>query len=343
MGTPGFAAVVLQHLLDWDGCEVAAVFTQPDRPCGRGQVCKPSEVKVLALEKGLPVHQPEHFKAPENLALLADLKPDLLVVAAYGLILPQAVLDLAPHGAINVHASLLPRYRGASPIQRAIMNGDSATGITIMQMDKGMDTGDVRMQRALAIGVDDTAASLHDELADLGGRLLVQALERLSAGTLPRMPQDDDMASHAPKLTKADGEINWNRPAWDVHNHIRAMYPWPGAYWLWPRSGGKKPLRLNLAPGRVGEDVADTAQPGDIIGLVCDDSAQEGLAVACADKTYVLSTLTPAGKKSMTARGFWCGYMQTCEPGAAPDSGDSSCDSSCSPSGADSSSTPGGS
>ena len=320
MGTPGFAAVALEHLLDWDGCEVAAVFTQPDRPCGRGQVCKPPDVKVLALDRGLPVHQPEHFKTSENIALLTELAPDLLVVAAYGLILPKALLDAAPLGAVNVHASLLPRYRGASPIQRAIMNGDPATGVTIMQMDEGMDTGDILMQRALAIGLDDTAATLHDELADLGGRLLVDTLERLACGRLTRFPQDDALATYAPKLSKSDGEVHWGRPAQAVHDHVRAMHPWPGAYWLWQRPGTNKapgkPLRLNLAPGHVGDDLPPDAQPGDILGIVCDGNGGEGLAVACADKAYVLPSLTPAGKKAMTARGFWCGYMQTCEPGS---------------------------
>lgn len=317
MGTPGFAAVALDRLLSWPGCRVVGVFTQPDRPCGRGQVCMPSEVKVLAQDKGLPVLQPEHFKTPDNLALLTDLSPDLLVVAAYGLILPQAVLDVAPLGAINVHASLLPRYRGASPIQRAIMNGDMATGITIMQMDAGMDSGDILMQRALAIGMDDTAATLHDELADLGGRLLVQALERLSMGQLARMPQDDALATYAPKLSKHDGEVRWDRPAQDVHNHIRAMHPWPGAYWLWQRPGKSKALRLSLAPGRLGADLPAGAKPGDILGLVCHENGDEGMAVACADKAYVLCSLTPAGKKPMTARGFWCGYLQQCATDAA--------------------------
>ena len=183
MGTPDFAAASLRHLLTWGGCDIVGVYAQPDRPCGRGQICTPPPVKVLAMEKRLPVFQPLNFKAQPEVDQLAALKPDLLLVAAYGLILPQSVLDIPPLGALNVHASLLPEYRGAAPIHRAIMDGRHVTGITIMRMEAGLDTGDILLQRSLAIGIEDTAQTLHDELAEMGGRLLVDALE-LVAQTL---------------------------------------------------------------------------------------------------------------------------------------------------------------
>jgi methionyl-tRNA formyltransferase len=308
MGTPEFAAKILGALPEWPGGEVVGVFTQPDRPCGRGQTCKPSEVKILAEERGLPVFQPENFKKPENVRLIENLCPDLLVVAAYGLILPKSVLNVPRLGAWNVHASLLPKYRGAAPIQRAIMNGDFSTGITIMQMDEGMDTGDILLRRAVGIDIDETAGELHDQLADLGGRLLVEALERLEQGALKRMPQNDERATYAPKLTKAEGEIDWNRPAREVHNHIRGVTPWPGAYFHWLPRGAEKPLRITVAPGRVNGDKPTGAEPGEIIGL-----HDGGLAVATADQLYLVDQLKPEGKKKMDAGAFACGYLSRCE------------------------------
>jgi len=307
MGTPGFAAESLKALLSREDVEVAGVFTQPDRPCGRGQVCKACEVKELALENGLPVFQPENFKTPESRNLLAGLEPDLLVVAAYGLILPQAVLDIPKHGAWNVHASLLPKYRGAAPIQRAVMNGDFSTGVTIMQMDAGMDTGDMLLRRAMGIDIDQTAGELHDELAEFGGRLLLEALDRRKNGTLKRQPQNNDAATYAAKLTKAEGEIDWNRPAREVHNHIRGVTPWPGAYFFWQPEGAKKPMRITAFPGRVGPDKPEGAKPGEIVG-----EEDGGIAVAAADKLYLLDKLKPEGKKCMDATGFACGYLSRC-------------------------------
>ena len=308
MGTPGFAAEILKSLIAWPGCEIVGVFTQPDRPCGRGLTCKPSEVKVLAEEHGLPVYQPENFKKPESVKLLADLKPDLLVVAAYGLILPKSVLDVPPLGAWNVHASLLPKYRGAAPIQRSVMDGEFSTGITIMQMDEGMDTGDILLRRAMGIDINQTAGELHDELAELGGKLLVEALERRESGALKRMPQNEERASYAPKLTKADGEIDWNRPVLEIHNLIRGVTPWPGAYFYWKPEDAKKPMRIAIAPGRIGDEKSAHAEPGKILGLV-----DGGLAVAAADKLYLIDELKPEGKKLMDAAAFACGYLSRCE------------------------------
>lgn len=310
MGTPEFARISLEHLHAWDGAHVIAVYTQPDRPCGRGRKCKPSEVKSFALELGIPVLQPENFKSDEAVAELTALAPDLLVVAAYGLILPQRVLDIPALGAINVHGSLLPKYRGAAPIQRAIMNDEPATGITIMQMNAGMDTGDILFARSLYIGRDDTAETLHDELAQLGGRLLVEALERLGQNRLLRIPQDDSKATYAAKLEKHEGEIHWDQPAQDVHNRARAMHPWPGAYFTWPGNErtGKKQQRLSLTPGRVGYALPEPKPaPGTILGLC------EGLlAIACTDKTYLVPSLKPAGKNLLTAEAFACGYLDSC-------------------------------
>ncbi|WP_459900124.1 methionyl-tRNA formyltransferase [Desulfobaculum senezii] len=309
MGTPDFARTSLEHLAAWDGGEIVGVYTQPDRPCGRGQVCKPSAVKQLALEQGWDVYQPVNFKDSAAIDELAALRPDVLVVAAYGLILPQAVLDIAPHGAVNVHSSLLPKYRGAAPIQRAILHGDDVTGVTIMQMDKGMDTGDILKARALAIGKDDTAEILHDELAELGGKLLVETLDAMVAGTLRRIKQDEDKATYAAKLSKSEGQLDWTRPAQEVHNRARAMHPWPGAYFFWCAPDRDKPLRIALTPGEVGPSLEEygNPEPGTIIGDV-----DGKLAIACADKVYLAAAVKPAGKKCMTAEGFCCGYLNRC-------------------------------
>lgn len=307
MGTPEFAAVSLRHLLAWDGCEVVGVYSQPDRPCGRGQQCRASAVKVVALEHGLPVYQPVNFRNPEDVQTLRDLKADVLVVAAYGLILPQSVLDAAPMGAINVHGSLLPRYRGAAPIQRAVMNGDPVTGITIMQVELALDAGPMLMQRALGIGVDDTAGKLHDELAELGGRLLVTTLERMVAGTITPMPQDDALATYAAKLAKADGLVDWNRPAVEVHAHVRGVTPWPAAHFTLCLEG-RKPMRVTIEPGAIGPELEKPVPAGSLVGLV--DGA---LAFACSDRLYLVRTIRPADKKPMDAAAFWCGYANRCD------------------------------
>lgn len=307
MGTPGFAATILEHAVGWEGGRVVGVYAQPDRPCGRGLECRPPETKVTALAFGLPVYQPLNFKTPEAREELAALAPDLLLVAAYGLILPQAVLDIPRLGAVNVHASLLPKYRGAAPIQRAIMDGEARTGVSIMQMDAGMDTGDVLLTRELAIGPDDTAASLHDALASLGGRALLEALDLIAAGRAVRTPQDPALATYAPKLRKDEGCIDWNRPATEIHDRVRGVHPWPGAYFFWDAPGRRKPLRLALAPGRPGGPKPLDAAPGTILG-----ESDGMLAIACADGAYLTPAVTPEGRKQMGATAFVCGYL--CEP-----------------------------
>jgi methionyl-tRNA formyltransferase len=312
MGTPGFAAVILRHLLEWDGCEVIAAYTQPDRPCGRGQQCRPPEVKLLAIEHGVPVYQPLNFKTEKAVAELRALRPDVLVVAAYGLILPQSVLDIPRLGPVNVHASLLPRLRGAAPIQRAVMAGDAVTGVTIMRMEASLDTGPMLLQKAMGIGIGDTAGDLHDQLADLGGRLLTVALGKLADGTAVAIPQDNERATYAAKLTKADGLIDWNRTAVQVHAHIRGVTPWPGAYCTIQREGQKE-LRVALGPGRIGPLRSEApeyegATPGTIVGLVDDQ-----LAIACTDRLYLVDSIRPADRKPMDARAFLCGYLNACE------------------------------
>ncbi len=306
MGTPDFAAAALRHLLAWGRYDIVGVYSQPDRPCGRGQVCTPPAVKVAAMEAQLPVFQPLNFKTQADVDQLAALSPDLLLVAAYGLILPQTVLDIPRLGAINVHASLLPEYRGAAPIQRAIMDGRHVTGITIMRMEAGLDTGDILLQRSLAIGINDTAQSLHDELAEMGGRLLVEALEKMTQGRLVRIPQDNARATHAAKLSKNEGRIDWNQPALAVHNRIRGLFPWPGSWFDWSGMPGKT-LRLAVHPGTIGEERPVTAQPGDIIGV-----SDDNVLIACADRLYAVPTIKPANGKPLKGREFYCGYLSRC-------------------------------
>ena len=306
MGTPDFAAVTQKHLLDWDGCDIVGVYSQPDRPCGRGQVCAPPPVKILAMEARLPVFQPLNFKNQADVDQLAALEPDLLVVAAYGLILPQSVLDIPKLGAINVHASLLPEYRGAAPIQRAIMDGRHVTGITIMRMEAGLDTGDILLQRSLAIGIADTAQTLHDELAEMGGRLLVDALEKMEQGRLVRIPQNPERATYASKLSKDEGRIDWNQPAQTVHNRIRGLFPWPGSWFDWDGMPGKT-LRLTVHPGSIGEPLPEGVRPGEIHGV-----SEDNVLIACADRLYAVPIIKPAGSKALGGREFYCGYLSRC-------------------------------
>ena len=226
LGTPEFAVPPLQALLD-HGEQVLAVITQPDRPRGRGKKLCPPPVKELALARGITVLQPGKIRTDDFLNEIAALKPELLVVAAYGRILPGPLLNLPPHGTINIHGSLLPAYRGAAPIQRAILEGERETGVTIMQMDEGMDTGDIILQRTLPIADDDTSASLAAKMAPLGAKALLEALELLKVGKLPRQKQDDDQATLAPLLCKTMAPIDWQRPAVEISRQIRALDPWP--------------------------------------------------------------------------------------------------------------------
>lgn len=313
MGTPEFAATVLRQVADWPGGRVIAAYCQPDRPAGRGRALQAPPVKQLALSLGIPVFQPRNFREEADRLALAALEPDALVVAAYGLILPQAVLDIPRLGPFNVHASLLPRLRGAAPVQRAIMQGDSVTGITIMRMEAGLDTGPMLAQRALGIGLSDTADSLSRELADLGGRLMVEELERLATGEpSPAVPQEEARATYAAKLGKADGRIRWNAPAQVIHARLRGVTPWPGGQTAF-FAPGRAPLPVLVLPGELpwqaGKAAAgrngDLPEPGTLIGL-----AEGKLVVACADAAYRLTTLKPSGGRMMDAAAFWNGYCR---------------------------------
>lgn len=306
MGTPDFARTILQHVLKWPGGDVVAVYTQPDRPCGRGRKIKCSPVKELALENDIKVFQPENFKDDADVEGLASLKPDFLLVAAYGLILPERVLNTARILPLNVHASLLPKYRGAAPIQRAIMNGELVTGVSIMRMTKGLDCGPVLLQRAMGIDITDTAGKLHDDLAWMGGEMLVEALEGFEKAVLSLMEQNESQATYAPKLSKKEGLIDWNQPAWNIHNQIRGLFPWPGSYFDWERPDGRK-IKLQVFPGKVGPGKPDNIAAGRITGV-----ENDYLQIACADKLYLTRRVKPGNSKEMDARSFECGFLSKC-------------------------------
>ena len=286
-GTPEFAASALRALLGTRH-SVVAVYSQPDRPAGRGRELKPGPVKGVALEHSIPVCQPLSLRTPEAQAELAALQPDLMVVAAYGLLLPQAVLDTPRLGCINIHASLLPRWRGAAPIQRAILAGDAETGITIMQMDKGLDTGAMLYKLACPITAADTGSSLHDRLAVLGGEALLHVLAAIDAGT-PPVPeaQDGSLATYAAKLSKEEALIDWQRPAAELERQVRAFNDWPVAYTV---IGGQS---LRVWQARALDETAG-AQPGTILR-----ADRGGLAVATGAGVLLLAQLQLPGGKAL--------------------------------------------
>ncbi|MGH8475800.1 MAG: methionyl-tRNA formyltransferase [Methylococcales bacterium] len=227
-GTPDFSLPTLRLLID-SGNRIAAVYTQPDRPVGRGRQVKPSPVKQLALRHGIAVRQPDSLRTPEQVADLRFLDADLMVVVAYGIILPQSILDIPPRGCVNVHASLLPRWRGAAPIQRALMAGDRQTGVTIMRMEAGLDTGPILNQKVCGIGAVETAGELHDRLAILGAEALKEVLAVILRGDPLADIQDESQATYAAKLTKSEASLNWNEPALKLHHKISGLNPWPVA------------------------------------------------------------------------------------------------------------------
>lgn len=228
LGTSEFARPALTALVGHH--EIVCVVTQPDRPAGRRQELRPPAVKTEAARLGLPIVQPERINMPEGLRFLKQARPEAIVVAAYGQILREAVFDLPPFGTINIHASLLPRYRGAAPINWAIMRGEAETGITTFLIDAGMDTGPILIREALAIGPNETAGELHDRLADLGARVIIDTLAAIDAGTIDPVVQDETLATLAPRLHRDDGRIDWRRSAKQIHNHVRGLNPWPGAF-----------------------------------------------------------------------------------------------------------------
>lgn len=289
-GTPEFALASLRALVD-AGTRPIAVLTQPDRPAGRGKRVTASPVKEYALQAGINVMQPSTLKDADVVTELAALSCDLMIVAAYGLILPQDVLDLPTHGCINVHASLLPRWRGAAPIQAAILNGDPETGISLMSMTAGLDCGPVYVTSALSIGADETAGELHDRLADLGGRLLVQHLDAIIAGDLAAVEQDESQAIYAPKISKQDAVIDWRRSAHELQRLVRAYNPVPGA---WFELDGQRIKCWNVS---TLDDVHD--EPGKVVS-----SGRHEIVVACGEGGLILNTLQRPGKRPVTGREF---------------------------------------
>lgn len=290
-GTPEFARAALQAIVE-AGFKVPLALTQPDRPAGRGQKPQPSPVKQFALELGIPVHQPERLRDPSTHVPIIAAAPDVMVVAAYGLILPQAVLDIPRLGCLNIHASLLPRWRGAAPIQRAIEAGDRETGVTIMRMEAGLDTGPMLLKERLPIVADDTAATLHDKLAGLGARMIVDALRRIA--DLVPVPQPADGVTYANKIDKAEAQLDFRRPAEELARRIRAFDPFPGA----TATLGGATLKFWRATPAGGSGL-----PGTVLAADAD-----GIVVACGDDTLRVTELQKPGGKRLSAvdllRGF---------------------------------------
>jgi methionyl-tRNA formyltransferase len=292
-GTPAFAAIVLAKLLDAQH-QIALILTQPDRPSGRGLRPAFSAVKDFSVKQGLEVRQPSTLKDPEALDLLARARPEAIVTAAYGLILPAPVLELAPRGSLNVHASLLPRWRGAAPIQRALLAGDRETGITIIRMEAGLDTGPILAQRSLAISDDDDSQSLHDRLAPMGGDLMASVLEMLVAGNAHEKPQPGDGATYARKIQDGEAVIDWSKPAAQIERAVRAFRPAPGAQ-TGLRGQRCKVWQARIAPGR--------GEPGTVIA-----TATDAIRVACGEGALEITELQRAGGRRLPAAEFMRGF-----------------------------------
>lgn len=291
-GTPEFALASLKALVS-AGHDVVAVCTQPDRPAGRGRKLTASPVKRYALELGIAVLQPDSFRDAATAEDLSKLQPDLMIVAAYGLILPQNVLDIPTYGCLNVHASVLPRWRGAAPIQAAILAGDEATGVSLMHMTAGLDCGPVYADRRVHIGDDESAAALHDRLAIDGGELLVAKIGKIIAGELQAIEQDDALATYAGKISKQDAELDWSLPARELQRHVRAYNPAPGAYFF--AGTGDNPVRVKVWQASVVDGVSGV--PGEFVQYDSD-----GIVIACGENGLRLETLQAPGKRRALAR-----------------------------------------
>ena len=304
LGTPAFAVPSLERLVA-AGRHVLQVVTQPDRPLGRGLREAMSPVKLAALRLGLPVVQPERVRRPEPVEMLRSLAPDVMVVVGYGQIIPQSIIDIPPLGIVNVHSSLLPKYRGAAPAQWAIANGETRTGVTTMRIDAGLDTGDILLVQETDIGPEETAVELNARLAVLGAELIVETLDGLEAGPIAPRKQDSAQATYAPLLKKEDGLIDWGQPAETIHNRVRGLQPWPGAYTtfrgrtlhIWrARHAGESP-----APPEVGQAIR---LPGSFLRL-------KPLTVACASGALELLEVQLEGRRRMSAADFGNGHRLT--------------------------------
>jgi len=284
IGVSSLKALAARH-------EICAVVTQPDRPAGRDLKPRPSPIKVAAVELNLPVLQPEKVRRPEVIAELQNLQPDLTVVVAYGQILPRAVLEIPARGCLNIHASLLPKHRGASPIQAAILTGDAQSGITIMWMDEGLDTGDILLTHKIPIAEDETGGSLHDRLAEIAPEALLAALELIEKGEAPHLKQDNEEATYAAKLSRADAEVNWSLPAMEIERRIRALTPWPGSFTFLP---DKSLLKIHCVSLAAGEGM-----PGVVVG-----ASSDGILVATGESGLLLKEVQAAGSRRMTAADF---------------------------------------
>jgi len=295
-GTPDFSVPALEALIHTDNYEVVVVYTQPDRPAGRGREYKASPVKRTAETAGIPVLQPVSLQHEETQQVLREFKPDLMVVAAYGLLLPETVLQIPVFGCINIHASLLPRWRGAAPIQRAILANDKKTGISIMQMDKGLDTGDILALAECPIHTDDTGSCLHDRLMYLGAETLLEVMPEVISRSVKPVVQDNLRASYAKKLSKSEAEINWQLPAPQIERAVRAYNAWPVAFSWWQKKNKLQTLRIWQAQSVTGQS---RAEPGTVIA-----ENSHGIDVLTGDGVLRIQHLQPQGKRTMSAADF---------------------------------------
>jgi methionyl-tRNA formyltransferase len=294
-GTPSFAVPTLKGLIEGPD-ELIAVVTQPDREKGRGRKIFSSPVKEAVLQHGYPLLQPEKVKEKTFQEQLKELLPDLFVVVAYGQILPKSVLEIPKHGSVNVHASLLPQYRGAAPIPWAILMGEKATGVTTMMMDEGMDTGDILLQNAIPIGEDETSETIHEKLVSLGAQLLLETLEKMKAGDLNPVPQDHSKASYAPPLKKENGRIDWSKEAWEIDRQVRAFNPWPGAFTQWEER------LLKVCRGKIREGMSK-GRPGVVVWTGADF-----IEVDTGRGLFLITELQVEGKRRMGVRDFLSGH-----------------------------------
>jgi methionyl-tRNA formyltransferase len=291
MGTPDFAVPALKKL-NFSEHNVVAVFTQPDKPKGRKMVMTPPDIKVCANELGIPVYQPKTFKDGEALKIINAYNPDVIVVAAYGKILPKAVLDAPKFGCVNIHGSLLPKYRGAAPIQQSVLNGDKITGVTAMQMDVGLDTGDILMVKQTEIGENETSGELFDRLAELGGELIIDTLKALEIGEITPIKQDDSIATHTSKIDKSYCPIDFSKSAQEVHNQVRGLNPWPVAT---TKIDGKN---IKVFSTHI---CSNSGKSGTILSI-------KPFIIACGEGSVEITELQPEGKKRMSATAFLAGH-----------------------------------